>query len=118
MTDALSIGPSQPCNPLGLTVELGRDNPIRLDCGVELDAVKPGRGLRQGLLVWGLALLLAWIMPGIAWRQGPAPAFPWEGMLPCILLLAALAAALLPAVRAYRRRERGTARSVEEKRWK
>ena len=39
MTDAASSGPSQPRDPRGMTVELGRDTPIRLDSGIELDSV-------------------------------------------------------------------------------
>ena len=52
--------------------------------------MKPGRDLRQGLLVWGVALLLAWRMPGLAWRLGPAPSFPWAGLLPFAVLLLGL----------------------------
>ncbi len=39
MTDSETLGPVPPRNPLGHSIELGRDRPIRLDCGVELEAV-------------------------------------------------------------------------------
>ncbi|MBI5163781.1 MAG: homoserine O-acetyltransferase [Magnetospirillum sp.] len=39
MTSSEPPPPCQARNPLGLTVELGRDRPIRLDCGIELGPV-------------------------------------------------------------------------------
>ncbi len=42
MSDAEPPDSSAPRNPLGLTVVLGRDRPIRLDCGVEMGPVTVG----------------------------------------------------------------------------
>lgn len=55
----------------------------------------------QGWLVWAGALLLAWLLPGALWKQAPPPAFPWEAILPTVLVLTALLAgtAILVALR-------------------
>jgi len=47
----------------------------------------------QGAAVWGLALALAWSLPGALWRPAPAPPFPLQALLPAGLALGALAVA-------------------------
>lgn len=49
------------------------------------------RPLLQGAAVWGLALALAWHLPGALWRPIPPPPFPTHALLPAGLALAALA---------------------------
>lgn len=49
------------------------------------------RPLLQGAAVWGLALLLAWSLPGALWRPVPPPPFPIHALPPAGLALAALA---------------------------
>lgn len=51
------------------------------------------RPLLQGLAIWGLALALAWHLPGALWRPVPPPLFPTHALLPASLALAALALA-------------------------
>ena len=45
----------------------------------------------QGLAVWGLALALAWSLPGALWRPVPPPPFPAQALLPAALAVLALA---------------------------
>jgi len=49
------------------------------------------RGLRQGLLVWGLGLALALGLPGSAWKQAAPPTFPWNALGPASLAVGLLA---------------------------
>lgn len=48
---------------------------------------------RQGLAVWGLALALAWTLPGALWRPQAPPPFPWPALGPAALAVGALALA-------------------------
>lgn len=58
-----------------------------------------GSPLRQGLLVWGLALVLAATLPGIPWKGAAAPPFPWGGVGPALLAIGLLSLAAPMAVR-------------------
>lgn len=46
-----------------------------------------------GLVVWGLALALAWSLPGALWRPVAPPPFPLQALLPAGLAVLALAVA-------------------------
>lgn len=48
------------------------------------------RTLAQGGVVWGLALALAWSLPGTLWHPAPPPPFPTRALLPAGLALGAL----------------------------
>lgn len=50
-------------------------------------------GKGAGLAIWGLALALAWNLPGSLWRPVPPPAFPSQALLPAALASLALACA-------------------------
>lgn len=47
----------------------------------------------QGLAIWGLALTLAWHLPGALWKAAPPPPFPGAALAPTTLALLALAVA-------------------------
>lgn len=47
--------------------------------------------LLQGWAVWGLAALLVLALPGHLWKPALPPAFPWEALLPMLLVMSVLA---------------------------
>lgn len=47
----------------------------------------------QGLAIWGLALALAWNLPGALWKASPPPPFPLAALVPTALALLVLAVA-------------------------
>ncbi len=47
----------------------------------------------QGLLVWGAALGVVLLMPGVSWRGPQPPPFPWAALGPALLAVAGLALA-------------------------
>lgn len=47
----------------------------------------------QGWLIWLMALVAAFGLPGAVWHQAPSPEFPWAALLPTTLLLAILSLA-------------------------
>ncbi|WP_243305017.1 hypothetical protein [Geothrix oryzisoli] len=51
------------------------------------------RPLAQGVAIWGLALALAWSLPGALWRPVPPPPFPFHALVPAGIGLTLLAVA-------------------------